>query len=242
MALSYIDTITGISSLVMLILGYGLGIKTITIWMKKKANIILLTALLFFALPTPWLEFTLRFIFELFGGAIGDKFGMFIFAWSIPTLVTSWVYITSSLYKNQEWFKYVALAITVIPGLIFVISIYFIQDWSVTFVDEATSIAKNYQYTTLEQIIIYYFGALGIGIVFPSYIYFSNKSDDKLFKFKSRMIAFSVLLFTIAGIADATIVFTSAFNIVILRIVLMISLIFLYLGYNTPTKIKDRYS
>ena len=240
MALSNIDTITGISSLVMLILGYGLGIKTITIWMQKKANIILLTALLFFALPTPWLEFTLRFIFELFGGAIGDTFGMFVFAWSIPTLVTSWVYITSSLYKNQEWFKYVALGITIIPGIIFIISIYILQDWTVT--DVAGSIAKNYEYTTLEQIIIYYFGALGIGIVFPSYIYFSNKSEDKLFKFKSRMIAFSVLLFTIAGIADATIVFTSAFNIVILRVALMISLILLYLGYNTPIKIKDRYT
>jgi hypothetical protein len=240
MALSNIDTITGISSLVMLILGYGLGIKTITIWMKKKANIILLTALLFFALPTPWLEFTLRFIFALFDGEIGDTFGMFIFAWSIPVLVTSWVYITSSLYKNQEWFKYVALAITVIPGIIFIISIYFLQNWEVT--EIAGSIAKNYEYVPLEEFIIYYFGALGIGIVFPSYIYFSNKSEDKLFKFKSRMIAFSVLLFTIAGISDATIAFDSAFNIVILRVVLMISLILLYLGYNTPTRIKDRYS
>ncbi|NHZ86789.1 MAG: hypothetical protein GWP19_13095, partial [Planctomycetia bacterium] len=102
MELSNIDTITGISSLIMLVLGYGLGIKTIMIWMERKVNIILLTALLFFALPTPWLEFTLRFIFALFGSRIGDTFGMFIFAWSIPTLVTSWVYITSSLYKNQE--------------------------------------------------------------------------------------------------------------------------------------------
>ncbi len=234
--------ITGISSLVMLLLGYGLGIKTLTIWMQKKANIILLTALLFFALPTPWLEFTLRFIFELFGGEIGDTFGMFVFAWSIPTLVTSWVYITSSLYKNQEWFKYVALGITVIPGIIFIVSIYFLQDWTVTDVAIDDSIAMNYEYTTLEQIIIYYFGALGIGIVFPSYVYFSNKSEDKLFKFKSRMIAFSVLLFTIAGIGDATITFTDAFYIVVLRVLLMISLILLYLGYNTPIKIKNRYS
>lgn len=239
MVLTNLDLITGISSTVMLALGYILGAKTLTIWKKKKDYIILLSAILFFSLPSPWLEYTLRFIFALFNGEIGDTFGIFIFAWSVPVLTTTWVYITSSLYKNQEWFKYVGLVVTIIPGLIFIVSVYFLQTWTVT--DVSDSIAKNYVYDGLQQGIIFYFGALGIGFIFPSYLYFSFKSENKLFIFKTRMIAYSVLLFAIAGMADAMIEFDSAFNIVILRVLLMFSLTFLYLGYNTPSMVKSRY-
>ena len=239
MVLTNLDLITGISSSVMLLLGYVLGIKTLTKWKEKRENIILFSAILFFSLPSPWLEYTLRFIFALFNAEIGDTFGIFIYAWSIPVLTTTWAYITSSLYKNQEWFKYVALAVTAIPGLIFIISIYFFQTWTVS--DVANSIAKNYEYDTLQGIIIIYYGALGIGFIFPSYMYFSFKSQNKLFIFKARMIAYSVLLFAIAGVSDATIKFDNAFNIVILRVLLMLSLTFLYLGYNTPNRVKIRY-
>lgn len=239
MDLSNFDTITGIATVIMLLLGYIMGIKTLFIYRGNQNQIVLITSFLFFSLPSPWLEFGVRFLFVVFGKTISNTVGVFLFAWSIPILVIFWCYITSSLFTSQPWIKQVSIVITSIPGIIFLISIYIFRDYSIDKIPN--SIGVNYVYAPYQNCIILFYGLLGILFVFPTYSYFSFKSDNKLLKFKTGMIALSVLIFSIAGVMDGLISFKSIAGVLIFRIMLMFSLILLYLGYNTPNFIKVKY-
>ena len=234
------DVIIAIATALMFLVGYGMGIKSFMVWREKKSPLILLTALLFISLPTPWLAYPLRVISIAFGSPIDDKIALYLFAWSVPALAIVWLYITSSLFVNQKYFRYIALVITVIPGLIFIVGIYFLDMWSVTLVPDSSSI--NYIYDPLLDGIIMFNGVLGLLLIFPSYTYFSINSKSKLFRFKSRSIAVASLLFVLAGVTDAVITFDNIVVVLLLRIVLTASLVFLYLGYNTPERIRLRYT
>lgn len=224
----------------MLSIAYFMGIKIVRIWQKKQDYLILVTALLFFALPTPWLSSGLQFLFVIiFDKTLSGKFLLLLIAWSIPTLTTSWVYITSSLYKNKSWSQWAGLLVPGIPGLLFIIWVYFLGSWEIKEIPNAIQV--NFVYVGLPNYIIYYFGILGILFVFPSYAYISIKSDNNLVKAKTGFIALSSLLYAIAGVWDGAVTFQNITVVIILRVILTISLIFLYLGYNTPERIKQKF-
>ncbi len=240
MAITSFDLVNGISTWIMLSIGYGMGIRTLKLWRDKKDHLILITAILFFSLPTPWLSAGVRFLLYLFDVHPTDAVLLIFFVWSVPILIICWAYITSSLYKNISWLKYFFLVITVIPGIIFLISIFVYGTWSTVAIEGA--IQKNYVYEGITGYLLYYYGFLGIFFVMPSYTYFSIKSTNPLYKLKFRFIAISASLFTIAGMVDGIITFNSIFYVVLLRIMLTTSLIFLFLGYNTPEWIKEKYN
>ncbi|MCY3410047.1 MAG: hypothetical protein INQ03_00290 [Candidatus Heimdallarchaeota archaeon] len=235
--LSAIDLVAGFSSMLMLIVGVSMAIKTILIWREKRDNLILLTSLLFFSLPSPWLGTTVRLLGYMFDLNINYDIVVYLFAWSVPTLVISWCYITAALLP-QPWAKKVVLGISLVPGIIFFITVYLLGHWSYGLIDN--SIYFGWLYGTIPNIMIYIYGALGILFVLPVYVYFSIKSTKPLFKFKTRMIAIAVTLFTIAGVWDSGVTQVIGL-IVLLRVFLLLSLVSLYLGYITPDWIKSRY-
>lgn len=239
MEISNVDFIIGSATVLMLAIGYIMGVRTLFIYKAKRKKLILLTSFLFFALPSPWLDFGLRFLLALSSNTIDHTISVFLFAWAIPVLVIIWGYITSSLYQNHPWVKNAFLVLSAIPGLVFIISIYIFRDFTVE--EIPGSVGVSHIFSAYQNMIILFFGALGIVFVLPTYLYFSIKSNNKLFKFKTRMIALSVFLFSTVGVLDGIVTFGMLAEMLFLRFFLVLSLVFLYLGYNTPKFIEARY-
>ncbi len=240
MALETFDIVAATASALILAVGYLIGIYLVGVYKKTKKPIILLSSILFFTLPSPWLTDVLVILIVLFDGSVPAGFGLYVSAWSIPILVSTWLYITGSLYRDRPWFKYFTLSIGVIPGIVYYIYVYVIKAWKEKPIPD--SHLTNVEYELIPFAIILIYGIAGISIVFTSYAIFAYKSQNKLFKFRSSMIAIGSLLFTIAGVTDSFLVYDQLFHFIVIRFLVLLSMISLFLGYNTPTRIREKFA
>ncbi|MHA2249405.1 MAG: hypothetical protein ACXAD7_03535 [Candidatus Kariarchaeaceae archaeon] len=238
--MTFSDTVVALSSLFIIIIGYSMGVISLKLWKEKQSNLLLLSSILFFTLPSPWMPDVFVFFADLGGGSISDRTAAYLSAWSIPILVSTWLYITSSLLKDRPWAKYVALAAGVIPGIIFYVKSYIFSDWKVDPIDE-DSIILTVEYSPGSNLIIIIYGLAGLFFIFPMYLYFSFKSRNRLFKFRSAMISTGVLLYALSAMFDAIIVFEGITGIILARFFILLSMISLFLGYNTPSRLREKF-
>jgi hypothetical protein len=238
MALTSLDYVTAISTSIMMLVGLLMSIIAFKIWLEKKNIKFLLTAILFFALPFPWLNQVLIIVSTMFDIVPNTIVGVYLTVWSIPTLVITWLYITTSLYSKQ-WVRYISLFVGVVLGVYVIIRVYIQDAWGINNVPN--TVLYNIEYSPDVELVIAIFGLMGLLIVTPTYYYFSSVSEDPLFKFRSRMIAIAAFIFSIAGVADAILILDTIVTLLLLRVMLLISLILLYLGYITPNMIRKRY-
>ena len=237
MVLTTLDYVTAISTSIMIIVGWLMSIIAFKLWREKKDPQILLSGVLFFALPVPWLNQVIIIVSAMFQLEPNPEIAVYLTGWSIPTLVVSWVFITTSLY-SKKWIKYLSLFVNVVLGIYVIIRVYFQDGWGI---NEVGSVLYNIEYTDDVDIVISIFGIMGLFIVTPTYFYFSYVSHNPLFKYRSKMIAIAALLFSLAGALDAILELDTIIELVLLRVILLISLVLLYLGYITPKWIRKKY-
>ena len=238
---STFDLIAGILTLLPLVIGYTMGVITLRIYLQKsRSTLVLLTAILFFALPSPWLGVSTVFVEQLLGlKVLNDTTYVFLYAWSIPIIATIWLYTSASLLKFSDKIKWVVLVITLVVDALFLYSIYVQKDFEVNKVPD--SIFYDSTFTGNASLISTLMVVSIIVIVVPLYFWIAYRTDDKLFTFKARFIGLGALLFSIAAGLDANLELSTVGIIAFVRFFLVISLICLYLGYNTPNSIRQRY-
>lgn len=236
-----IDSVTAISSLIINAIGITMAVISLKIWREKKSTPILLSSILFFTIPAPWLVDFIVYVTHLVSGDTPSNSVLVIFsAWSIPILSTFWVYITSELYsKEYPRLKWIMLGILGVLDIIFYTVVFILDQWIVS--DITDSILIKIDYGDIGNIMVVLYGLFGLLFIFPSYTYFSMKSENQLFKVRSALIASGTLLFTISGVLDAVLVFGSITLIVVLRFLIVAALTSLYLGFITPNFLRERY-
>ncbi|MCY3415003.1 MAG: hypothetical protein INQ03_25355 [Candidatus Heimdallarchaeota archaeon] len=240
MAVLLLDSVAGLFSTACLVVGYTLGFYTLNLYRQKKTGMLFLSSILFFTLPSPWIPDALMFWNLLLGGdGIKHTTGIYSSAWSIPILSTTWLYITAALYKRLPNLKKVFLGVGSTLALVFYYYIYILKEYVIT--DIPDSKILNIDYTTIPNAIVTIYGLGGIFFILPSYLYFSSKTEDALFKFRFRMIATSVTLFAISGVYDLISKYDNILDFILVRVFILISLICLYLGYVPPNMIRERY-
>lgn len=235
-----LDSITAFSSLFINVIGYSMGVISLRIWTKSKQQLVLLSSILFFTLPSPWLvDFLIYIVHIITGGTINYTFAIIIAAWSVPILSTSWAFITATFFRDRPYLKWVLLGVMSVLDLIFYILVWGFHKYNIE--DVPGSVILNVNYGTFPNIIIVIYGLIGLVFVFPTFTYLALKSTDQLFKLRSYIIATGTLLFTIGAVADAILVFHDVVGIIFLRLMVLGALICLYLGFNTPKSIRNKY-
>lgn len=92
----------------------------------------------------------------------------------------------------------------------------------------------------ISQIIIYLEVLSLIVFIFPSYLYF-GKSDDPLFAFRMKLIAIGVLLFSGVSIVDGVLKNPEP-SLVTTKFFLIIALSLIYVGYQPPMKLRQKFN
>ncbi|MDH5646055.1 MAG: hypothetical protein OEZ01_08610, partial [Candidatus Heimdallarchaeota archaeon] len=238
MALSNLDFIAGVLTITPVIIGYLMGIITLRIYLVKRTNLVLLSSLLFFALTSPWLGVSYAFLSVSLGiGTPNHTTYVFIYAWSVPIVGTLWNYITASLNTKQPKLKYVFLGVFLILDVVYLYAIYALRQFDVHNVENSIFLDSNFEGVS---VIVLYLTVLSVlFFIAPTYFWISKNTKEPLLKFKSRMISLGAVLYALVAIIDGLIPLTNLGALIVIRLLLLCALVCLYLGYNTPMKIKD---
>lgn len=223
----------------MIIVGFTMAYIALRKYLENRKMELLVTSILFFTLPLPWVSQVYVVLVDMMGNTATPKIGVYLATWSIAIFALSWIYITLSLY-NRPAIKWVGSAFTAALGIYLMVQVYILSRYEVDY--PADSVIYNVVYELDTLIVIGLLGVLGLLVVSPTYLYFSVKSQQALFKFRSLMIGIAALIYTVAAVLDALITFDTILGIASLRFLLLVSLILLYIGYLTPRRIRERYT
>jgi hypothetical protein len=238
---SSIDLIAGLFTLSPLVIGYSMAIITLKRYLETRNSLLLVTTILFIGIPSPWLGVSTVFLLQLFGQeVISNTVYVFIYAWSIPVIGISWNYSAATLLKFEEKIKWSIMSIISILCLIFLYSIYIINEFTVNPVPN--SIFYDSTFTGLARIATLIIIATVLLLVAPVFLWASIKTKDPLVKFKSRCIGFGAIIFVLAAGVDGNVEIGDITVVITIRLMIVIALILLYLGYNTPQRIRNKFS
>ncbi|MBD3191911.1 MAG: hypothetical protein GF308_14785 [Candidatus Heimdallarchaeota archaeon] len=237
--LSGMEITAGVVTIIPMIIGYSMSIITLIRYFQKKKILLLLSSIIFFSLVSIWIGITIVFLAAAFGLLPpSNTTYVFSYSWAPVVLGITWNYVTASLFKKRSWLKYVILGFFVILGALYLYFIYIAKDFTVTTFPD--SIYKDSSMGTASSIIIYIFVVSILLFIAPVYLWVGSKTNKKLIKFKSFIIAAGAFLFGIVIIVDATIPLEQIIIVIIIRLVLLVSLVCLFLGYITPRMIVDK--
>ena len=80
-------------------------------------------------------------------------------------------------------------------------------------------------------------------IFVPSlYFWTSYQTNKPLIRLRTLLIGLGCIFYCVVGIIDGSLELNSLLPLLFVRLLLLASLIILYLGYNTPQRIRLRYS
>ncbi|MDH5401554.1 MAG: hypothetical protein OEZ01_09080 [Candidatus Heimdallarchaeota archaeon] len=241
MDFTILDLLSSGMSLFIVITGISLGIYTYKVYRKNQQSSYLLSSILFITLPLPYSVDIFYILDDLFSLDLSHTTLGMISGWSVPILATTWIFITAILYKEKYPTQIKILTgVNVVLGLLFWYQLFVVTDFQLEPIPN--SVLFSLIYGLIPTLIIAIYAIIALSFIFPSYMYFSIKSTDPLFKIRSKLIAFGALLFPIGGLFDAIVVDVSLFTNILIRIIILSSLLCLYLGYNTPDRIRNKYS
>lgn len=232
-----VEIVTGIITLIPIVIGYTMGGIALGKFIQKKNWFLILSAIIFFSLVSSWIGVSLVFFGAIFGWVPPDYVYIFSYAWAVPVLATAWNFVTATLFKKQNYLKYIILGVLVALDIAFLIGVYALRQFNV---NDLSGIYKDSQFLPYSSIILYIYVVSVVFFIAPVYIWVGVKTDQRLIKFKSIFIATGSLLFGIVAILDGVIPLSNLALVIVIRLVLCLSLVFLFLGFTTPTKLAER--
>lgn len=237
MSLTPLEWMIGIGNTVPLLIGYTLSIMTLKTYFEKKKPLLLLSSILFFTIPSPWLAQVYVFIVAATGNTYDPVVYIYLVAWPIPIIGLVWTYLTASLYQKYPGLKKLLLPIYAVLALIHYWFMYVLKDATM---ESTGTVYPSVQFPLISELIIYFEVASLLLFIIPSYLYFSRKSEDKLFKIRTLLIAIGAFLFTLVAVVDGVMENTGPI-LITTKIFMTIALSLIFLGYTPPQSLRDRY-
>ncbi|MCY3414384.1 MAG: hypothetical protein INQ03_22245 [Candidatus Heimdallarchaeota archaeon] len=236
--ISGIDLLVGILTITPIVIGYTMGIISLGKYLSSKKGMMLLSSILFFALPSPWIGTTIVFLGYLFDVAVSDTIYVFSYAWSVAVFSTVWSYITASFDQSKPRRKFYVLGILGTLSLFYFYLIYIAKEFEVHELEG--TIFKDSTFTGITTYITYIFALFILFYVAVTYLIISRNTQDPIIRFKTRIISLGAVLFVFGAIADGIFGVTNAGSLIVIRFLIVLSLISLYLGYLTPNVVKEK--
>ena len=232
-----VELVTGIITLIPMVIGYTMAGISFVKFIQKKSWALLLSAIIFLSLVSSWIGSSLVFFGAIFGYIPPDYVYIFSYAWAVPVIATTWNYLTATLFKKQNYLKYIILGVFVALDIAFLIGIYALRQFNV---DDLSGIYKDSQFLPYSSILLYIYVVSVILFIAPVYIWVGVKTDQRLIKFKSIFIATGSFLFAIVAILDGVIPLSNLILVIVIRLILCVSLVLIFIGFTTPTKLAKR--
>lgn len=247
MTVHALDAAAGISTFVMLFVGISMGILALRKWNKlrqdddadkARARMVLLAAVVFITLGIPWLPTLVIFVMSLLGaGVISPRIQVSLGGWSPPVFGTAWLYITAVLYE-KKWLERLVLVVSVCVGAMWYAAVFVVDSWNTSTIENSNMREVTYGWLGMIPLAIYC--ACALLFVAPTNFWLSSKSERSVTKFRTSMIGTGAIVYIVGVMLDIVITEPNIYVIVASRFVLTVALVFLFMGYYTPTWIRNR--
>jgi len=244
MALTQIELINGIFSLVFISIAIFIGLLIITKYFKYRQPLLLLVGFVWIIMSEVWWSSSFSFIAALStGSGLTDEIYFFVGNLFVPLGILIWMKaFTDLIFKDKQ--KLILIIFTVICTLYYVtfIPIIFID---VSVIGEMRGVVDgNYTPIALVFLLTGLFAFVISGLIFAKE---SLKSDNWEIKLKGKFLALAFVLFGIgAGLDGLKPYFISPayldLALIIDRIILMFSAFSFYSGFILPRFIQKMFS
>ena len=234
MALSPLDTLNGVFSIIFVAVSLLVGIIILTRFFKYKEKIYLLVGITWVLIASPWWPSSISFLVALSNGIgitpeayflIGNLFAPFaIIIWLLA--------FTEFLYINKR--KLILLVFSIF-GLIFEILFLTFLFLDTNFIGVLNPpVDVNYKSFIMIFLIAFLLIIVVTGFLFAN---LSLKSDDPEVKLKGKLLIIAYITFSIGALLDSSIPLNEVL-IIITRLILILSAFCWYGGFIMPNWMK----
>ena len=230
--LTLIQILQGSGSLIFVAISLVVGLKIISRFVKYKKLPFLFVGIAWTGMAVPWLPDTINFISILAANLeLTESAYLFVGNAFLPLFVILWLAALIDLLgikENKRLILVLAVLISVVFEVIFLI---------LFFTDSALIGQRvnpfQYEFSTFTEIymIVIIVVVLTTGISFARK---SMKSDNPEVKLKGKLLVTAFILFTLGAALDSLLGELAEFTVVFLRLLLMLSAIFFYMGFILP--------
>ncbi|MHA1885721.1 MAG: hypothetical protein ACXAAI_03625 [Promethearchaeota archaeon] len=234
MALSPLDTLNGVFSIIFVAVSLLVGIIILTRFFKYKEKIYLLVGITWVLIASPWWPSSLSFLVALSNGIgitpeayflIGNLFAPF-------TIIVWLLAFTEFLYTNKR--KLILLVFSIF-GLIFEILFLTFLFLDTNFIGVLNPpVDVNYKSFIMIFLIAFLLIIVVTGFLFAN---LSLKSDNPEVKLKGKLLIIAYITFSIGALLDSSIPLNEAL-IIITRLILILSAFCWYGGFIMPRWMK----
>ncbi|MHA1915046.1 MAG: hypothetical protein ACW986_10580 [Promethearchaeota archaeon] len=234
MALSPLDTLNGVFSIIFVAISLLVGIIILTRYFKYKERIYFLVGTTWVLIASPWWPSSISFLVALSNGiGIAPEAYFLIGNIFAPFAIILWLLaFTEFLYKKKR--KLILLVFSIF-GLIFEILFLTILFLNPTFIGELNPpVDVNYKSFTMIFLIAFLSTMVVTGFLFAN---LSLKSDDPEVKLKGKLLIIAYISFSVGALLDSAIPLNEAL-IIITRLILILSAFCWYGGFILPKWLK----
>jgi len=234
MALSPLDIINGIFSLIFVVFSFAIGSIILTRYFKYKERIYFLVGATWIFISEPWWPSTVSFLVALYN-SVGIPSGVYFLLGNlfIPLAIVLWLLsFTEFLYSEK---RKLILSIFAIIGTIFEILFFVFLFYNQDLIGELNGpVDVNYKSFIMVFLIIFLLIVVVTGFLFAN---LSLKSKDPEVKLKGKLLIIAYIAFSVGALLDASIPFNPA-TIIIIRLLLILSALCWYGGFLLPKWMK----
>lgn len=233
--LSQLEILQGSASLIYAVTGSIIGLIIASKYITHEKKELLGVGISLALLTAPWYGGGISFLtFIFFGFILDDSLYFFINYGLLAFALISWMYGISILIFPKWIKKNVIISLVICIPYEIILVIHLIIDPSMVGNREG----KFNSDAAFIPTIFIIFGLLVTLITMFMFIRVCLRSKNLKIKWKGRFLLIAVLLLVIGSYMDATVTMTPAI-LIIVKMILMIRLIFSYLGWLLPNKIAN---
>ncbi|MBD3255535.1 MAG: hypothetical protein GF383_10600 [Candidatus Lokiarchaeota archaeon] len=233
--LTQLEFIYGSFTLIFVLIAILIGIKLISKYFTYKLKEFITVGLTWVFLSSAWWGGSISFVlFILFNTSLPEMIYLFLNNGLIPIAFICWIFsFAHFIYPRlKKQIVGISAIICLIYEIFLIIFLFTNPDIIGTFEGKFNLQAGLYS-MIFQLFSIFVF--LITGILFAKN---SMKSVDLVVKWKGKFLLIGFIFFTVGALIEATIIMTPI-SLVIMRIILIVSGVFYYLGFYLPEKLSD---
>jgi len=239
MALTIEEWVFSLSGLAITALSYLCCVKFLARYATSRRIETLLQAIILFAIGSSWnpVISVINIINLLRGGeAIGHIPMIWSWGWTPPVIATLWMYLVITLVRPK--LKTVITPLYVAINLVYLYYMY-LRTTDYTGVRYVGRVPAS-EVSGIAAVLLFFDIVSGLAFVGPMYLYIGFKSKKPATQLRGRVIGVGVMLFAFFVIFE-TVIQYSVVLLVIARILIMVSILLMYIGFTLPQWVQKRF-
>ncbi|MFX1443088.1 MAG: hypothetical protein ACFFHV_06710 [Promethearchaeota archaeon] len=231
-----VEILTGTFNLIFVIISFIVGLKILSKYFEFEKRYYIYVGITWIGISTPWMHGALAFVLLFFNIILAEDIRFIIGYVFIPIITVLWL-ITFTDFMYQEKKKVIVGIYTIISLVCEVLFFYFLFTDRVNMIGYfERTFSAVYRPFVRFTLLFFLITALVTFLIFANA---SRKSDDPELRLRGKFLIIAFLIYAACAVLDSFFLFSPVI-VVLVRVLLILSAIFFYLGWILPDVMKNR--